>query len=145
MATEIERVRDSIKVESIVAALVGRDGVIAEVVSAASVSEEFTYVWRTDEQRYMAILERDSGIIRLHHTIEQRKGAIVELHHNPRQRAEGRRDFEQHQIDGLIGAQHLSGGDPESQRVADLTRGSGDRDVKGFLHVFSSNRSGGPR
>src|SRR5437867_5354881 len=30
---------------------VGGEGVVAELVAAASVAEEFTYVWRTDEQR----------------------------------------------------------------------------------------------
>jgi hydroxymethylglutaryl-CoA synthase len=44
-----------------VAALVGREGVVAELVSAASVSEEFTYVWRTDEQRYLQLAEPRFG------------------------------------------------------------------------------------
>jgi hydroxymethylglutaryl-CoA synthase len=40
---------------------VGSDGVIAELVSAASVSEEFTYLWRTDEQRYVQAAEPRFG------------------------------------------------------------------------------------
>jgi 3-hydroxy-3-methylglutaryl CoA synthase len=32
---------------------VGSDGVLAEIVDVAHVSEEFTHLWRTDEQRYL--------------------------------------------------------------------------------------------
>src|SRR5262249_61777210 len=37
------------------AATVGRDDVVAELVATASVSEEFTYVFRTDEQRSLQL------------------------------------------------------------------------------------------
>jgi hydroxymethylglutaryl-CoA synthase len=40
---------------------VGTEHVIAEVVSAASVSEEFTYFWRTDEQRYLQVADARFG------------------------------------------------------------------------------------
>ena len=40
---------------------VGGDDVIAEVVSAASVAEEFTCLWRTDEQRYLQASEPRFG------------------------------------------------------------------------------------
>src|SRR6184192_3071861 len=40
---------------------VGTDGVIAELVSAASVAEEFTYLWRTDEQRTLRVSETRFG------------------------------------------------------------------------------------
>ncbi|MFN8543700.1 MAG: OB-fold domain-containing protein [Candidatus Binatia bacterium] len=43
------------------AALVGCDGVIAELVSSAAVSEEFTYVFRTDEQRYVQVSDMRFG------------------------------------------------------------------------------------
>ena len=39
----------------------GGDGVVAELVSAASVAEEFTYVWRTDEQRTLRVSETRFG------------------------------------------------------------------------------------
>jgi hydroxymethylglutaryl-CoA synthase len=35
------------------AACVGRDGAVAEVVEVASVSEEFTHLWRTDDARFV--------------------------------------------------------------------------------------------
>src|SRR5437870_8326256 len=43
------------------AVAVGGDGVVAELVSAASVAEEFTYVWRTDEQRTLHLSETRFG------------------------------------------------------------------------------------
>ena len=43
------------------AALVGRHDVIAELVTAASVAEEFTYFWRTDEQRYVQVSDARFG------------------------------------------------------------------------------------
>src|SRR6266436_4803664 len=38
-----------------------RDRVVADLVSAASVAEEFTYVWRTDEQRTLRLSETRFG------------------------------------------------------------------------------------
>src|SRR5436309_2115780 len=43
------------------AVAVGGDGVVAELVSVASVAEEFTYVWRTDEQRTLRVSETRFG------------------------------------------------------------------------------------
>ena len=43
------------------AAIVGSEGVIAELVAAASVAEEFTCLWRTDEQRYLRVSEPRFG------------------------------------------------------------------------------------
>ena len=43
------------------AVAVGSAGVIAELVSAASVAEEFTYLWRTDEQRSLRVTEPRFG------------------------------------------------------------------------------------
>src|SRR5439155_548668 len=43
------------------AVAVGSDGVVVELVSAASVAEEFTYVWRTDEQRTLRVSETRFG------------------------------------------------------------------------------------
>jgi 3-hydroxy-3-methylglutaryl CoA synthase/uncharacterized OB-fold protein len=40
---------------------VGGDEVIAELVSAASVSEQFTYAWRTDAQRYVQVADARFG------------------------------------------------------------------------------------
>ena len=40
---------------------VGTEQVVAELVSAASVSEEFTYLWRTDEQRYVQVADARFG------------------------------------------------------------------------------------
>jgi uncharacterized OB-fold protein len=40
---------------------VGAEGVIAELVSAASVAEEFTYLWRTDAQPYVQLSDARFG------------------------------------------------------------------------------------
>jgi len=40
---------------------VGSRDVVAELVSAASVSEEFTYLWRTDAQRYVQVADARFG------------------------------------------------------------------------------------
>jgi hydroxymethylglutaryl-CoA synthase len=39
------------------AAVVGGEDVVAELVAGASVAEEFTYIWRTDEQRHLRVTE----------------------------------------------------------------------------------------
>ncbi|HEV7735007.1 MAG TPA: OB-fold domain-containing protein [Candidatus Binatia bacterium] len=44
-----------------VAVAVGRDGVIAELVSVASVAEEFTHFWRTDDQKYVQVADARFG------------------------------------------------------------------------------------
>jgi len=47
--------------DAAVAVAVGRDDVIAEIVSAGSVAEEFTCLWRTDEQRFVRVTEPRFG------------------------------------------------------------------------------------
>jgi hydroxymethylglutaryl-CoA synthase len=44
-----------------VAVAVGSEGVIAELISVASIAEEFTYLWRTDEQRTLRASELRFG------------------------------------------------------------------------------------
>ena len=43
------------------AALVGRDGVIAELIGSASIAEEFTHLYRTDQQRYVQVADARFG------------------------------------------------------------------------------------
>src|SRR5215831_9000471 len=43
------------------AVVVGAEDVVAEIVSAASVAEEFTYLWRTDQQRELQATETRFG------------------------------------------------------------------------------------
>jgi 3-hydroxy-3-methylglutaryl CoA synthase len=43
------------------ACVVGQDGVIAELVATASVAEEFTHFYRTDEQRYVQVADARFG------------------------------------------------------------------------------------
>jgi hydroxymethylglutaryl-CoA synthase len=44
------------------AALVAREGVIAELVASASVAEEFTHLYRTDAQRYVQVADARFGV-----------------------------------------------------------------------------------
>ena len=43
------------------AVAVGREQVIAELVSVASVAEEFTYLWQTDQQRFLQVSDARFG------------------------------------------------------------------------------------
>jgi 3-hydroxy-3-methylglutaryl CoA synthase/uncharacterized OB-fold protein len=43
------------------AVAVGREGVIAELVGMGSVSEEFTHLWRTDQQRWLQVADLRFG------------------------------------------------------------------------------------
>src|SRR5215813_5561568 len=43
------------------AAVVGTTGVVAELVGMASVAEEFTYLWRTDAQRFVQLADMRFG------------------------------------------------------------------------------------
>jgi len=43
------------------AAVVGRDGVVAELVASASIAEEFTHHYRTDVQRYVQVADARFG------------------------------------------------------------------------------------
>jgi 3-hydroxy-3-methylglutaryl CoA synthase/uncharacterized OB-fold protein len=47
--------------DAAVAAVVGSSDVVAELVSVAAVSEEFPFLWRTDEQRYLQVAEPRFG------------------------------------------------------------------------------------
>ena len=48
------------------------------------------------------------------------------------------RNLEELENDGLILAEHLAACDTEKQAVADLSRGSGDRDARGSFHLENS-------
>ena len=66
VAADVRRVEPESELEPLLgdgalAAAVGQDDVVAELVTTASVSEEFTYVFRTDEQRYLQVSEPRFG------------------------------------------------------------------------------------
>ena len=66
VAADARRVEPESELEPLVgdgalAVAVGRDDVVAELVATASISEEFTYVFRTDEQRYLQVAEPRFG------------------------------------------------------------------------------------
>ena len=57
-----------------------------------------------DEQGDVGVAERDVGVVGAHDVGEQREGAVVELHLHAVERAERRRDLQQLQDDGRVGA-----------------------------------------
>ena len=89
-----------------------------------------------DEQRDVGVLERDGRVRRAFHAGEERKRAVLDLHHHALERRLRLfdRQLEELQDDRLVLAEHLAGGDPEQQAVADLAGGAGDGDANGLLH-----------
>ena len=93
---------------------------------------------RADQQRDVHAVE---GVVRVVVQIEpaqQRKGAVDQLHRDALERAHRRRDLQQPQIDRLIGAEQLPGGDAKDEAVADLPGCAGDCDSYWFLLTDSS-------
>jgi len=43
------------------AAVVGRDGIVAELIGSSSIAEEFTHLYRTDQQRYVQVSDARFG------------------------------------------------------------------------------------
>ena len=100
---------------------------------------------RADQQRGVAILERHARIVGGDDLVERGECAVVELHHHARELRQRRRDLEQVQVHGSIGAQHLAGGDAEGQGITDLAGGTGDGDIDcGFHQDSGSGQKSGP-
>ena len=74
---------------------------------------------------------------------QQREGAVVELHRGALGGLDRVRDLEQAQLDLGVRAEHLAGGDPEEERVADLAGRAGDGDVDGGCSRLCLLKSGG--
>ena len=93
---------------------------------------------RADQQRDVDAVERVVRVVVQIEPGQQRKGAVDQLHRDAIQRAHRGRNLEQAQIDGLVGAEQLPGGDAEDEAVADLTGCAGDGDSYGILLTSSS-------
>src|SRR5437899_697749 len=96
----------------------------------------------TDEQHPVRALERLLCLAGQDHAGEHGEGAVVELHRDAFQRLHRRLDLEHAEDDRLICTEHLAGGDPEEERVADLAGRTGDRDLDG--HVPPAHITGNP-
>ena len=83
---------------------------------------------RADEQGDVGALEGLLGVVVDVDPGEQRERGVEELERGALRGLDGLRDLEQFQVDWLVGAEQLAGGDPEQQRVADLPGGAGDGD-----------------
>ena len=98
-----------------------------------------------DEQTPVGVLERHRGVVGEHQAVQQRERTVVELHrHAPHGLLRAfDRDLEQLQDDGLIGAEHLAGGNAGKQAVADLAGSTGDGNANRVLHSVLWGRAGG--
>src|ERR1700683_4142686 len=86
----------------------------------------------------MAVAEGDHGVVAGLDLVERGKRAVIELHDHAAERGQGRRYFQQVQVDRLVGAEHGSRGDAKGQGIADLAGSAGDGNVQGLLHGVSS-------
>ena len=86
---------------------------------------------RADQQSDAAAVERRGRVVGDLHVAQQRERAVLELEGGALGAAHPLRDLEQLQPDRPVGPEHLAGGDPEQERVADLPAGAGDRDGGG--------------
>ena len=94
---------------------------------------------RADQQRRLAIFERDLRIVGRHDLVERRERAVIELHDHARELRQRRRDLEQVQVHRRVDAEHLARGDAEGEGVTDLPCGTGDGDIDGGFHRRSSS------
>jgi len=69
-------------------------------------------------------------------SFEQRECAVDELHRGAFGGLDRVGDLEQAQRDLLVGSEHLAGGDPEQDGVADLAGRARYSDVRGHLGVL---------
>ncbi len=85
----------------------------------------------TDEQAPIGILEADVGVAGEGHTGQKRERTVVQLHRDAFERLHGLLDgdFDELQVNGLVRAEHLAGGDAEDQGITDLASGTGDGDA----------------
>jgi hypothetical protein len=87
------------------------------------------------QHRDVAILEGYPGVVRRRDLVEREKRAVVQLHHHALDRSLRGGNLQQIQIDGLVEAQHLAGGDAKCECISDLAGGARDRDGNWFLHA----------
>ena len=79
-----------------------------------------------DEQRDVGAVEGLVGVVGDLDALEQREGAVEQLERGALGGLDRVGDLEQAQLDLLVGAEQLAGGDAEQERVADLAGGAGD-------------------
>jgi hypothetical protein len=80
---------------------------------------------RAHQQRHVHAVEGLHRVVVDLGRREQREGAVLQLERRPLGGLHGVGDLEQPQVDLLVRAEHLPGGDAKQQRVADLPGGAG--------------------
>jgi len=96
---------------------------------------------RADEQRDVHPIERLRRIVEDVDRSQQTERAVGELERGALRGLDRLRNFEQPQRDRGVGAEQLTGCDPEQQRVSDLAGGAGDGHLDGrsVAHAFISS------
>src|SRR4029077_4885287 len=93
---------------------------------------------RADEQGDVDTVEGVVWIVVQVEPREQWKRAVDDLHRHALQRAHCGRYLQQPQVDRLVGAEQLPGGDAKYEAVTDLTGGAGDGYAYWLAHLFIS-------
>ena len=73
-------------------------------------------------------------LVRRRDFVERREGAVIEFHHDALHSGRGGRYFQQIQVDGLVGAQHLTGRDAKCERIPDIACSARDGDGDWLFH-----------
>jgi hypothetical protein len=95
---------------------------------------------RADQHGDLAVLEGDARIVGRRYFVEREERAIVQLHHDALHGAERGRNLEQIEIDGLIGTEHLPGGDAKGECIPDVSGCAGDGDGNWLFHGGNPRR-----
>ena len=99
-----------------------------------------------DKQRDIGVAEGGRRFGGIFQSGKQRKGAVIKLHHDALHLLLAFRGcaVKQLQNNGLVGPEHVAGGDAEKERIADVAGWSGNGNADGFLHgqIFFSKLNG---
>src|SRR5690606_13938087 len=89
----------------------------------------------TYQQAEVSVLEGYFRLVGEHDAVYQREGTVFDFHGYAFQRFQGRGDLQQLQDYRLVFAEHVTGGNAEQQRIADLTGSAGNGDPDWCFHV----------
>ncbi len=87
------------------------------------------------QQPPIDIVEGDIGVVGQHQVRQKRKGTILQLHGYAFKRLHGRRDLQQLQGNGLVGAKQIAVSDAEQDGITDIPGSPGNGDADGCFHA----------
>lgn len=94
-----------------------------------------------NEEGSFDILESFVEVVSAFDAVKERESAITKLHSNTLKSFLGLRDIDEVEDDGLVVAEHVSVGDSEQQRVADLTGSTSHSHAHGLLGLSKAEQS----